>query len=88
MTFQVSDTDLQTREVRRQALKHGLLSYLFGTVIVATSIESGSSGTPSAPRVASPRALPPSRGRAGPAGKVSRIEPSFVFGAWASLRAR
>jgi uncharacterized membrane protein len=38
MTFQVSDTDLQTREIRRQALKHALLSYLFGTVIVATTI--------------------------------------------------
>jgi len=38
MTFQVSDTDLQSTEIRRQALKHALLSYLFGTVIVATSI--------------------------------------------------
>jgi len=38
MTFQVSDTDLQTKEIRRQALKHALLSYLFGTVIVATTI--------------------------------------------------
>jgi uncharacterized membrane protein len=38
MTFQVSDTDLQTREIRRTALLHGLLSYLFGTGIVATTI--------------------------------------------------
>jgi uncharacterized membrane protein len=38
MTFQVSDTNLQTQEIRRQALRHALLSYLFGTVIVATTI--------------------------------------------------
>ncbi len=38
MTFQVSDTSLQTREFRINALQHGLLSYLFGTVIVATMI--------------------------------------------------
>jgi len=38
MTFQVSDTSLQTREFRATALKHALLSYLFGTVIVATVI--------------------------------------------------
>jgi uncharacterized membrane protein len=38
MTFQVSDTDLQTRALRITALGHALLSYLFGTVIVATTI--------------------------------------------------
>lgn len=38
MTFQVSDTTLKTNEFRRLALKHALLSYLFGTVIVATTI--------------------------------------------------
>jgi len=38
MTFQVSDTDLRSKEIRREALKHALLSYVFGTVIVATSI--------------------------------------------------
>jgi uncharacterized membrane protein len=38
MTFQVSDTDLTTKEVRRTALHHAMLSYLFGTVIVATTI--------------------------------------------------
>lgn len=38
MTFQVSDTDLTSREFRVTALRHGLLSYLFGTVIVATTI--------------------------------------------------
>ncbi|GAC1391132.1 MAG: DUF1345 domain-containing protein [Candidatus Saccharimonadales bacterium] len=38
MTFQVSDTDLQTERFRKTALKHALLSYLFGTIIVATTI--------------------------------------------------
>jgi len=38
MTFQVSDTDLQTRDIRRTALRHALLSYLFGTGILATTI--------------------------------------------------
>ena len=38
MTFQVSDTDLQTAQFRRLALRHALLSYLFGAVILAASI--------------------------------------------------
>jgi uncharacterized membrane protein len=38
MTFQVSDTDLSARRVRRAALHHALLSYLFGTVIVAITV--------------------------------------------------
>ena len=38
MTFQVSDTDITSREIRVTALRHALLSYLFGTVIVATTI--------------------------------------------------
>ncbi|HTW20774.1 MAG TPA: DUF1345 domain-containing protein [Mycobacteriales bacterium] len=38
MTFQVSDTDLQTTLLRRLALKHMVLSYLFGAVIVAVAI--------------------------------------------------
>lgn len=38
MTFQVSDTDLNTRNFRKTALRHALLSYLFGTIIVATTI--------------------------------------------------
>jgi uncharacterized membrane protein len=38
MTFQVSDTDLKTSEIRRTALRHALLSYLFGAVIIATMI--------------------------------------------------
>jgi len=38
MTFQVSDTDLQTKEFRRVALRHALLSFVFGTGILATTI--------------------------------------------------
>jgi uncharacterized membrane protein len=38
MTFQVSDTELNSRAFRATALRHGLLSYLFGTVIVALTI--------------------------------------------------
>ena len=38
MTYQVSDTDLTSRAIRRTALHHALLSYLFGTVVVAMTI--------------------------------------------------
>ena len=38
MTFQVSDTDLQQPRIRATALRQALLSYLFGVVIVATTI--------------------------------------------------
>ncbi|MFI6096294.1 DUF1345 domain-containing protein [Lentzea sp. NPDC051213] len=38
MTFQVSDTSLSGREMRRTVLKHSLLSYLFGTGVLATTI--------------------------------------------------
>lgn len=38
MTFQVSDTDLQTKQIRRTALGHAVLSYMFGALIVATTI--------------------------------------------------
>lgn len=38
MTYQVSDTNLHTKELRRTALKHSLLSYLFGTVIIAVTL--------------------------------------------------
>jgi uncharacterized membrane protein len=38
MTFQVSDTDLQTTAIRATALRQALLSYLFGAVILATTI--------------------------------------------------
>jgi len=40
MTFQVSDTDLTAKRMRRVALHHALLSYLFGTVIVAITVSS------------------------------------------------
>jgi hypothetical protein len=36
--FQVSDTDMTSKRVRRVALHHALLSYLFGTVIVAITV--------------------------------------------------
>jgi uncharacterized membrane protein len=38
MTYQVSDTDLTTETIRAAALRHALLSFLFGTVILATTI--------------------------------------------------
>ncbi len=38
MTFQVSDTDLTAMPIRRAALRHALLSYLFGVVVVAITI--------------------------------------------------
>jgi uncharacterized membrane protein len=38
MTFQVSDTALRSRAIRSNALRHALLSYLFGTVILATTV--------------------------------------------------
>lgn len=38
MTYQVSDTDLVTKQIRATALRHALLSFLFGVVIIATMI--------------------------------------------------
>ena len=38
MTFQVSDIQISSRHIRRLALLHGLLSFLFNTVIVALTI--------------------------------------------------
>jgi uncharacterized membrane protein len=40
MTFQISDTDIIAKRVRRAALHHALLSYVFGTVIVAITVSS------------------------------------------------
>jgi len=37
-TFQVSDTDLKSHTIRVTALRHSLLSYLFGSVILAATI--------------------------------------------------
>lgn len=41
MTFQVSDTDLTSRPMRRVALHHSLLAYLFGAVIIAATVNLG-----------------------------------------------
>jgi len=38
MTFQVSDTDITRRQIRRTVLQHSLLAYLFGAVIIAVVI--------------------------------------------------
>jgi uncharacterized membrane protein len=38
MTYQVSDTDLRSKAIRRTALKHALLSFVFGTSIIAVTI--------------------------------------------------
>jgi uncharacterized membrane protein len=38
MTFQVSDTDITRREMRHQVLRHALISFLFGAVILATTV--------------------------------------------------
>jgi uncharacterized membrane protein len=38
MTFQVSDTDIQARTIRRTVLRQALLAYLFGAVILAVTV--------------------------------------------------
>jgi uncharacterized membrane protein len=38
MTYQVSDTPLEVRTVRASALRHALLSYLLGAIVLATAI--------------------------------------------------
>lgn len=38
MTYQVSDTDFTTREIRTAARQHAIISYVFGTAIIATVI--------------------------------------------------
>lgn len=38
MTFQVSDTNIRTSQLRSVILRHTLLSYVFGTVILATTV--------------------------------------------------
>lgn len=38
MTFQVSDTNVERHTIRSTALRHALLSYIFGSVILATTI--------------------------------------------------
>lgn len=38
MTFQVSDTDIKTAVIRATVLRHALLAFVFGSVILATTI--------------------------------------------------
>ena len=38
MTYQVSDTDIKTKAMRKAIIRHTLLSYLYGTVIIAATI--------------------------------------------------
>ena len=38
MTYQVSDTTLRDPQIRRTVLAHAILSYVFGVVIVAGSV--------------------------------------------------
>ena len=38
MTYQVSDTDIHSRDIRRTITRHALISYLFGTVIIGVTI--------------------------------------------------
>jgi uncharacterized membrane protein len=38
MTYQVSDTDLKTRTIRATALRQALLSYVFGAVVLAITV--------------------------------------------------
>jgi len=40
MTYQVSDTDISKRSIRRAAIHHALLSYLFGAIILGIVISS------------------------------------------------
>jgi uncharacterized membrane protein len=38
MTFQVSDTDITSKPIRRAALRHALLSFVFGTAVLALTV--------------------------------------------------
>jgi uncharacterized membrane protein len=38
MSYAVSDTNVSSSDIRRSVLRHALLSYLFGTGILATTI--------------------------------------------------
>ena len=38
MTFQVSDVQITARKFRRLATAHGLLSFLFNTIILALTV--------------------------------------------------
>jgi uncharacterized membrane protein len=43
MTFQVSDVQITSRKLRRLAIVHGLLGFLFNTVIIALTVNIGAS---------------------------------------------
>ena len=43
MTFQVSDVQISSAKLRGVATVHGLLSFLFNTVILALSVNIGAS---------------------------------------------
>jgi uncharacterized membrane protein len=38
MTFQVSDTSLQTTDIRMTVLRHALMSFVFDVVIIAVTV--------------------------------------------------
>ena len=38
MTYQVSDTNLRSTQIRAAAFRHGLLSFIFGSLILATMV--------------------------------------------------
>ena len=38
MTFQVSDTSLQTTDIRMTVLRHALMSFVFDVVILAVTV--------------------------------------------------
>jgi len=38
MTYQVSDTDISSRTIRRTALRHALISYIFGVSVIAVVV--------------------------------------------------
>jgi uncharacterized membrane protein len=38
MTYQVSDTAITSRSIRRTLLRHALLSYVFGVAVLAVTI--------------------------------------------------
>lgn len=38
LTFQVSDTNISSKRIRRLALRHAVLSFLFGAVMIGLTI--------------------------------------------------
>ena len=38
MTYQVSDTNLNTKQIRRAVLRHALISYLLGAIVLACTV--------------------------------------------------